>query len=94
MRLLVDDRVEDLERARKRLARHRTAEPTQHLLDHVVHVAAANERIGVGLERDRLQLAFDQPPHRAVAIALERAGREDPAMADMCERRVGQRADR
>ena len=89
-----DDIVEDVERTRQRLAGDGTSEPAQHVLDHAVHVAPADERVGVGLERRGLELALDQPPHRAAGVGLERAGGQDLAVADVLERDLGQRADR
>ena len=70
------------------------AEPLEHLLEHRVHVAPAGERIGIGLEALGLKLAVDEPLDRAVGVRLERARRQDPAVADVRERRLRQRSDR
>ena len=61
--------VEQLERARQRVARDRSAEAPQHLLEHVVHVAAPGQGVRVGLELVGLELALDQPLDRAVGEA-------------------------
>ena len=80
--------VEDLERSGSVAGVTERAEPLQHPLEHGVHVAPAGERVGVGLEALGLELAVHEPFDRAVGVRLERAGRQDPAVADVRERRL------
>ena len=82
------------ERVGQRLRRDRGPEPLDHLLQRLVHVAASHDRIRVGLEPSRLQLALHKPFDRTVAVGLERPARQDLAVADVSKRAVGKRAQR
>ena len=63
----------------------------KQLLERGVHVAAADHRLGVRLERLGRELALDEPLHRAVRVVLKRATGDDVAMADVRERRSAER---
>ena len=56
---------------------------------------ALDERLGIGLERDRLENVLDEPVDRAAGEPLDRAGRDGAAIAQGGERGVErERADR
>ena len=52
------------------------AQPTVGQLEHRVRVAAADQRLGVGLERLGVEQPLHEPLHRAVGVRLERGGRQ------------------
>jgi hypothetical protein len=91
---LGQDAVEQVEGARERLRGDRAPQPTQHLFEQAMHIAAPGQRIGVGLQGRGLELAVDQPPDRAVGVRLQGPRREDLAVADVGQCGLAQRADR
>ncbi len=93
-RLDLDRRPHDRLDLGEAVERQRPVELRQRPLQHRVDAGAARHRLRIGLEAGRLQLALDEPAHRAARVLLQRAGAQHLALTQARGRGGAERGDR